>query len=265
MTSATVDWSVLGRPLPARSLIASLLLGMHPPRQTSARLVRWCAWFEISENAARVALSRMVEGGELRLDDGWYELAGQVRSRQARQDWVLRPELDGWDGQWLLAIAEGGRRSASARGAWRAACLRLRLAELRDGVWGRPDNLPVAAAPGAAWEFVRAGGTLWRGAPEVPPDTADVFDLGRWSERAELLAGRLAAAVAALERAGAAPEPAIVGAFIAGAATLAHLRADPLLPRVLQPGDWPGDRLRAAYAGYQPTFAAAVGRAIDRR
>ena len=76
-------------PLTARSIIASLLLGMHPPRLASSRLVRWCSLFGISEGTARVALSRMVERGELTAEAGVYELAGAVRRRQSAQDWAL--------------------------------------------------------------------------------------------------------------------------------------------------------------------------------
>ena len=46
------DWSPLGRRMGPRSVMASLLLGMHPPRLSSARLVRWCSLFGITENAA---------------------------------------------------------------------------------------------------------------------------------------------------------------------------------------------------------------------
>ena len=38
--------------------------------------------------------------------------------------------------------------------------------------------------------------------------------------------------------------------FAAAAATLRHLRTDPLLPETLVPAAWPSDRLRARYARY---------------
>jgi phenylacetic acid degradation operon negative regulatory protein len=38
--------------------------------------------------------------------------------------------------------------------------------------------------------------------------------------------------------------------FAAAAATLRHLRTDPLLPAALLPPGWPADRLRARYVGY---------------
>ena len=52
-----------GAPLTARSVLASALLGMDPPELPVAQLVRLTGLFGISENGARVALSRMVAAG----------------------------------------------------------------------------------------------------------------------------------------------------------------------------------------------------------
>jgi len=41
--------ALLDRPLSTRSVIASLLLGMQPPRLAARRLVQWCALFGINE------------------------------------------------------------------------------------------------------------------------------------------------------------------------------------------------------------------------
>src|SRR3954454_18658294 len=93
----------LDRPLTPRSLIASLLLRSQPPRMRAARLVQWCGLFGVSEGTARVALSRMVERGELRATDGVYELVGRVRGRASAQDWSLDPKLQRWRGEWRTA------------------------------------------------------------------------------------------------------------------------------------------------------------------
>ena len=53
------------RPLSARSVVASTLLGMRPPRLPTQILVRSGALFGIAEGTTRVALSRMVAAGEL--------------------------------------------------------------------------------------------------------------------------------------------------------------------------------------------------------
>ncbi len=245
------------RPLSTRSVIASLLLGMQPPRLAARRLVQWCALFGINEGTARTALSRMVERGELATADGVYELAGRVRRRQPAQDWSLAPELERWSGDWLLGVVTAGARSADDRGALRDAVRRLRMAELREGVWARPDNLPRGAAPVDAWKAADAQFSWWRSRPDADPiGLADrLFDPSAWAARARTLTGRLQASTVALD-----PEHGdrIADAFVVGAGALAHVRSDPLLPSELCGSDWPGDALRQAYREYQTAFAAAA-------
>ena len=120
---------LLERPLTARSVLASLLLGMHPPRLAGARLVRWCGVFGIAEGTARVALSRMVDRGELAATDGVYELAGPVRARQRVQEWSLDPDAGDWDGSWGMGAVVGAARDAADRAGLRDAMRRLRYAE----------------------------------------------------------------------------------------------------------------------------------------
>src|SRR5690349_8633221 len=97
---------LLERPLSARSVIASLLLGLHPPQMRAARLVQWCELFGIAPGTARVALSRMTERGELVAVDGTYELAGRVRARQSTQEWSLaaRAPARRWPGDWRFGV-----------------------------------------------------------------------------------------------------------------------------------------------------------------
>src|SRR5689334_11871995 len=109
------------KPLGPRSLIASLLLRTPGSSMPAARLVQWCELFGVSGGTARVALSRMVERGELRARDGVYELAGRVGRRRAAQDWSIEPKLRRWEGEWRLAIVTSMTRTASARAALRDA------------------------------------------------------------------------------------------------------------------------------------------------
>jgi phenylacetic acid degradation operon negative regulatory protein len=249
--------AILERPLSTRSVIASLLLGMQPPRLAARRLVQWCALFGINEGTARTALSRMVDRGELTTADGVYELAGRVRRRQPAQDWSLAPELAAWDGDWLLGVVTSGARSADDRSALRDSVRRLRMAELREGVWARPDNLPRNAAPVDAWKSADAQCAWWRGRPDADPAAlADrLFDPRAWATRARTLAQRLEASTVALD-----PDHGdrIADAFVLGAAALAHVRADPLLPPELCGRDWPGAALREAYRRYQAAFGATA-------
>ena len=113
--NARASEPLLERPLSARSLIASLLLRTQPPRMSGSRCVQWCGLFGVAEGTTRVALSRMVERGELRTRDGMYELAGRVQSRRGAQDWSLDPVLTRWRGDWRVAIVPAGPRDAGPR------------------------------------------------------------------------------------------------------------------------------------------------------
>jgi phenylacetic acid degradation operon negative regulatory protein len=247
----------LSRPMTARSLIASLLLGMHPPRMRARRLVQWCALFGIAPGTARVALSRMTEHGELVADDGVYELAGRVRSRQAAQDWSLAPKLREWHTEWSFAVVTREARSASARAAFRTAMRRCRYAEVREGCWTRPDNLPRDAAPEDAWATVDAQSSWWTGRPDGDERALadELFAPKRWADRARELSDHLATLTVAL---GDGSHDRLAESFVAGAATLQHVRNDPLLPRDVLPGGWPGNEVRDAYRKYQRAFAAAA-------
>ena len=269
----------LERPLTARSAIASLLLGTHPPRLRGALLVRWCERLGIAEGTARVALSRMVEAGEARSSDGHYELTGRLEARQVTQDWSLAPALGRWDGDWLLHIVRAGPRPAASRARLRQAATRARLAELREGVWGRPDNLPAAATAAETAAVLADQTNRWRARPDGDGDgagpelptlhgptvddpvrdgsavaVATLFDLAATAARAHELLDRLVRLTGALE----AGDADLAEAFVVGAAALQHVRRDPLLPVDLLPDDWPMGALRLAYGRYQRAFEASV-------
>jgi phenylacetic acid degradation operon negative regulatory protein len=134
---------------------------------------------------------------------------------------------------------------------------RARLAELREGCWARPDNLPRSAAPDDAWAVIDAQCARWRGVPDGDARAVarELFDPQAWAARARDLMRRTSAATDRLRHDGAG---ALADAFVLGAATLQHVRNDPLLPSALLPARWPGDDLRAAYREYQQGFAAAT-------
>src|SRR4051812_48794461 len=138
------------RPLTARSVIASTLLGTAPPTLPGRLLVRAGALFGITEGTVRTALSRMVAAGELTADDGDYTLAGGLVARQQRQSESRRADVRTWDGTWTTAVVHSESRSSAERGELRTAATALRLAELREGVWLRPDNLDAARLPDAS-------------------------------------------------------------------------------------------------------------------
>jgi len=247
---------LLDGPLSARSLIASLLLRTRPPRMRGSRLVQWCGLFGIAEGTARVALSRMVERGELRTRAGVYESAGSVQSRQGAQDWSLEPALSRWRGTWRIAVVAPGPREGSERAALRDAMRRLHYASLREGVWTRPDNLPRASGPAESWKVADAQCLWWTGRPDddPAPRAAELFDSDSWSLRAEMLVGRLQEVTRELRS----DTDALAEGFVTGAAALAHVRADPLLPRELVHDAAVGDALRSAYRGYEAAFSKAL-------
>jgi phenylacetic acid degradation operon negative regulatory protein len=238
-------------------LIASLLLGMQPPRLPGALLVRWCGAFGVAEGTARVAMSRMVDRGELRADGGVYELAGRVRARQAPQDWSVAPNLERWSGAWRLAAVTSTARAAADRTALRDAIRQLRFAEYREGLWCRPDNVPRASAPESAWAVAETQCSFWTGRPDADARdlAAQLFDADGWAASARALHARLDAARATLQSPS---DDDLARAFTAGAAALAHIRHDPLLPSALCPKPWPGAELRTSYRRYQRAFAAAA-------
>lgn len=234
------------KPLSARSVIASTLLGMHPPVLSAQVLVRSGELFGIAEGTTRTALSRMVAAGELAIYDGSYRLTGHLLARQARQDISRKPPRWGWDGRWRMAVVVADRRPPEERAALRAALLASRYAELREGVWTRPDNLPGErpAAPGCEW--IKA--TF-----DDPADTAaSLWDLVGWSERASALVEQLADWLPRLVDDGV---DALAPTFVLSADVLRHLQADPLLPRELLPTSWPGERLRKTYDAFDTTFS----------
>ena len=141
----TEERKTLERPLTPRSVIASLLLGMHPPRLAGSRLVRWCGLFGIAPGTARVALSRMVDRGELVAQDGVYELAGRVRGRQPAQEWSLAPDLLRWQGRWAIAVVDAGARPATERVALRDARQPARRRRARRRVGHRAEPVLVVA------------------------------------------------------------------------------------------------------------------------
>lgn len=242
------------RPLTARSVIASTLLGVDPPRLPTLALVRSGELFGLREGATRTALSRMAAAGEVEVDDGHHALAGPLLARHERQQRARQPtgRSGRWDGTWILAVVTAERRPAAERAAFRDAARRLGLAEVREGVWGRPDDRPLGVVPDDG--TVGAHATWVHGArPEDPGPFVAAFDLPGWRAVAESLLAEMAAAQPALDER---RTDAVAEGFVVAAAVLRHLVADPALPRVLLPDDWPGVDLRVAFDRFDTAFKA---------
>jgi phenylacetic acid degradation operon negative regulatory protein len=227
------------RPLTARSVILSVLLGTHPPLLPVRSLVRTAELFGINEGTTRVALSRLVNEGDVVADAGRYGLSDRLTGRQRRLDEGRHPATRPWRGGWEMAVLEPGIRAAVERAAVGSELAALRLAELRRGVWIRPANLRrdwPSTLDGKVWRFeARALAADADGGHLV----GRLWDLAGWSERAEAL-------MAALTLDSRAPRR-----FGVAAAIVRHLEEDPLLPAALLPDGWPGPLLRESYAGYE--------------
>jgi phenylacetic acid degradation operon negative regulatory protein len=238
------------QPLTARSVILSLLLGSHPPELPVRALVRTAARFGISEGTTRVALSRLLAEGDVIGTDGRYRLSSRLVARQRRQDEARRPAMRAWRGNWEIAVLRPARLGAAERSQLEAEVAALRLAALRSGVWTRPANLQRPWPDGLldrVWRFdgrpAHADGTGGRSPAAL---AASLWDLDGWARRARALLDTLRKATDPGRR------------FVIAAAVVRHLQLDPLLPPPLLPSGWPGEDLRAAYAGY----VAELGRLL---
>lgn len=222
----------------ARSAVLSLLLGAHPPELEGREIVAAMRLFGISESTTRAAMSRMVTSGDLVREGGRYALSERLVHRQARTD---APATTAWDGTWETAIITTSGRSAGHRAGLRAEMTRLRLAELREGVWMRPANLdrPWPAA-------VRDVATRFSARPEDDPVELahTLWNLPEWSRRGHAL-------LAAVDDAGDDGQ----ARFLTMVALVRHLYEDPLLPPALSPADWPAEALTAAYTDFRAWLA----------
>lgn len=224
------------KPLPARSVALSLLLGSHPGRMSPAMLTTAGEHFGIPASTMRVALTRAVAAGDLERVDGDYALGSRLVRRQQHQDEAVEDAESAWDGSWELAVVVVTGRPAAERAALRDILATHRLAELREGVWTRPANLRRAAS--YAGDPVLS--TLTAVPDEDPATLAGrLWDLPGWSRTGQVMLDRLARPAAPAER------------LAVAAALVRHLATDPLLPAGLLPADWPGAALRAAYADYR--------------
>lgn len=246
--------------LSARSVLATALLGADQPHLTVGELVAMASLFGISDGAARTCLWRMVSNGELTSDDGMYALAGGLLERRERVDEASRfAATRQWDGTWELAVVSLERRSAADRLALRKAASALHLAELREGVWIRPDNLDPDRVPTLRAVLDRQCVHFHGAATDIPAETVrSLFNLDDWAADARRFTRALhdeidAEAVAADD---------FVYWFALSVAVVRHLQLDPLLPAEFLPDQWPGRDLRSAYRRFDAVFKQRLNTAF---
>jgi phenylacetic acid degradation operon negative regulatory protein len=235
------------QPLSARSVLASALLGADQARLSVSALVAMASLFGISDGAARTCLWRMVSSGELTTADGSYELAGHLLERRERVDEAARiDDSHRWDGTWELAIVSLERRPAADRLELRKAAMALHLAELREGVWIRPDNLDPQRLPASRAILDQQCTHFHSAATDITADKMpSLFALDEWMADARELTAAMDAELKRDIRDDS--TESIRYEFALSIAVVRHLQLDPMLPAELTPAHWPGHTLRSAY------------------
>jgi phenylacetic acid degradation operon negative regulatory protein len=218
----------------ARSVVLSVLLGAHPAWASASELIRLTADFGIKEATLRVALTRMVSGGDLIRSADGYRLSDRLLARQRRQDDAMRPRVKAWRGDWVVLIVTSVGTDARTRAALRTAMHHKRFGELREGVWMRPDNLDLELD-----HEVAARVRVLKARDDEPAELAgQLWDLSGWTDTGRRLLDEIVTATD------------VPGRFVVAAAMVRHLLTDPMLPAELLPADWPGAALRAAYRDF---------------
>ena len=239
VTSLDMPVRTLSR-MTARSVLLSALLGIHPAWATVGELLTLTEDFDLKESTVRVALTRLVSAGDLVRSADGYRLSDRLLARQRRQDDAMQPQVRPWNGDWTTLVVTSIGTDARTRAALRSSLQENRFAELREGVWLRPDNLAVDLP-----DDVLARVQVLHARDDAPAQlAARLWDLPAWSSTGHQLLDEMATATDTPAR------------FTAAAAILRHLLTDPVLPEALLPDDWPGNVLRESYARFAQEFMA---------
>lgn len=247
--------------LSARSVLASALLGADEPHLSVRELVAFASLFGISDGATRTCLWRMASNGELTADNGNYALTGRLAERRQRVDEASRigdASAQEWDRTWELAVVSVDRRPAADRLELRKAAAALHLAELREGVWIRPDNLNPRRLPMSRAVLDEQCTHFHHATTDIAADTMrSVFSLDDWAHTSRQF-------IAAMDDRHGDGSEGLRHQFALSVAVVRHLQLDPVLPPPLLPADWPGGELRGAYRRFDKAFKRNMDKAFRR-
>lgn len=231
------------RPLNARSIALSVLLGSHPPELPARAFVAMSELFDIPGGTMRTALSRLVRSGDVIGVDGQYRLAGRLLDRQRAQDVGRRSTSTVWDGRWHTIVAAPDQRDQAVRRHFRSVMANHRFGELRPDIWMRPSDL---APPPVEPDWIMSTGHVDGIGPERL--VARLWDLPSIAADARRLLEGLHAARATADWSDPRSIPQL---FTLSAAVVRFLRNDPLLPAALTVARWPVDELRSVYDHFE--------------
>jgi phenylacetic acid degradation operon negative regulatory protein len=162
-----------------------------------------------------------------------------------------------------LAIVTVDRRPASDRLELRKATAALHLAELREGVWIRPDNLDPQRSRLSREVLDQQCTHFHRAATDITAETMrSLFDLDAWARDAAHLIDAMEDELDAdhTERIG--TTDVFTRQFALSIGVVRHLQLDPLLPAELTPDEWPGQSLREVYRRFDKAFKQRMNNAF---
>ncbi len=248
------------RPLSARSLVLSTLLGSHPPRLPGPALVAVGALFDLGPGTMRTAVSRMVADGELiAVGGGQFELGAAMLDRQQRLDVGREGHHEPWTGEWWTAIVLADRRGLAERRLFRAEMTKRLMGELRPDVWLRPANV---ARPVVSGDVLVVRGVIDRDPVEL---ANTLWDLDALATTARMLAVEVDAVTGGLA---ADDRTVLPRSFIVSVAVARFLAVEPQLPTEIVGGAWPVEELREVYRDLERRHGRSlrgyIGDAVDR-
>lgn len=256
------------RPVTARAILATALLGAREPQLPVSHLVAVASLFGISPGAARTCLWRMVSNGELTTDKATYTLAGRLLERRQLVDAASRTEhtpTSHWDGTWELAVVSLDRRDAMDRHDLRKAATALHLTEIKEGVWARPDNLDPQRRPESRAVLNRQCIQFRAAESNIAPETTrTLFRLDDWANDAHRLTAAMNHEFDATPFDTDDISATLSYHFTLSIAAVHQLELDPFLPADLLPEDWPAEHLRVTYRTFDDLFQQTMENALQQ-
>ena len=143
------------------------------------------------------------------------------------------------------------------------AAVALHLAELREGVWIRPDNLDPQRFPTFRAVLDHQCIHFHGAATDITPDKVrSIFSLGEWADDARALIEAMDVALKTGKRDDS--TETITREFALSIAVVRHLQLDPLLPVELIGEHWAGHTLRSTYRRFDHAFKQRMDSAFRR-